>query len=651
MKKYFLWPLVIAVFSCCAGGVSNCQTMGLASSVSPEHVVTVTGSAQKVPIKIMPLGDSITFGTPDPSYGGYRHLLGALLESDGYSIDFVGSRQNGNGIIPDSDNEGHPGWTILQVKSGIEANGSLETYRPDIILLHIGTNDIRQGDVASATGNLSALLDDILVRVPQTRIIVAQIIPFRRGPDPEHRSYNAAIPGIVAAKGSRVTMVDMQNILSKSDYADGIHPNASGYDKMARAWEPAIRAVASRHKASISAVPAASPVTVAVNSTKPAIPSGVASAPVIRYIPGSTAKIEQLIGEEDKERHQPTLSRTVTRYGLEGTDLGYSFEHKGRVYFLFGDTVGRLDRALDTIATTDALEPEQGVRLDFMTIGDRYLTIQPSGISMGAFEVPVSGISLGGQMYVVVSTNHSVERTTDRSVLTKFIPPSTFQPLRTISQLPAGRFIKMSLHEEPEPSLGLPPGGPFILIWGTGAYRKSDAYLSIVPAVNFETGKGTRYFTGLDAMDKPIWSESESDASPIMRNGTMGDLSVTRCKDLGLWLITYDSRPPAPAGIEFSYSRAPWGPWSEPQIVFNAVRDGAVGKFIHNPHDSPDDGLAGPVIGIGKANPGAVHGGAYAPLVVERWTKVRGSELDLYYVLSTWNPYVVVLMKSRLQVE
>jgi hypothetical protein len=35
----------------------------------------------------------------------------------------------------------------------------------------------------------------------------------------------------------------------------------------------------------------------------------------------------------------------------------------------------------------------------------------------------------------------------------------------------------------------------------------------------------------------------------------------------------------------------------------------------------------------------------------ERWTKVKGSELDLYYVVSTWNPYVVVLMKSRLEVE
>src|SRR5579864_425668 len=90
---------------------------------------------------------------------------------------------------------------------------------------------------------------------------------------------------------------------------------------------------------------------------------------VLRYVPRSTVKLEQLVGEEDKERHQPTLSRTVTRYQIQGTDLGYSFEHDGRVYFLFGDTVGRLRRALDTIATTDAHDPEQGVRLDFLTVG------------------------------------------------------------------------------------------------------------------------------------------------------------------------------------------------------------------------------------------------------------------------------------------
>jgi hypothetical protein len=110
-----------------------------------------------------------------------------------------------------------------------------------------------------------------------------------------------------------------------------------------------------------------------------------------------------------------------------------------------------------------------------------------------------------------------------------------------------------------------------------------------------------------------------------------------------VWLLTYDSRDPAPRGVLFSYSRTPWGPWSEPQIIFNAMRDGAVGEFIHNPQAIPDDGLAGPVIGKGQANPQAVHGGAYAPYVVERWMKVQGSDLSIYYVLSTWNPYVVGL--------
>jgi len=444
----------------------------------------------------------------------------------------------------------------------------------------------------------------------------------------------------------------MESILSKGDYADGLHPNSGGYDKMARAWEPAIRSVLSGSSQHVGSQASSS--TSAREDVKPATPStsqGTAIVPVIRYVPGSTVKVEQLLGEEDKERHQPTLSRTFTRYGIQGTDLGYSFEHDGHAYFLFGDTVGRLDRALDTIATTDARDPERGVRLDFLTARGDYLTIQPPGIRMGPFEVPVSGISLGGQMYVVVSTDHSTDRTTDRSVLTKFTPPATFKPLRTISQLPAGRFVKMSMHAEPGPMAGLPPGGPFVLIWGTGVYRKSDAYLSIVPVAHFETGEGTRYFAGLDAAGAPTWSERESDAKPIVKNGTMGDLSVTWCKDIGLWLMTYDSREPAPAGIEFSYSSAPWGPWSEPQVVFNAVRDGAIGKFIHHPRSNPDDGLAGPVIGKGKANPGTVRGGAYAPYVVERWTKLRGSELDLFYVLSTWNPYVVVLMKSRLQVE
>jgi hypothetical protein len=49
------------------------------------------------------------------------------------------------------------------------------------------------------------------------------------------------------------------------------------------------------------------------------------AAPVIRFVAGSTVKLQQLLGETDKEKHQPTLSLTETRYGIRGTDLGNSF--------------------------------------------------------------------------------------------------------------------------------------------------------------------------------------------------------------------------------------------------------------------------------------------------------------------------------------
>jgi hypothetical protein len=225
-------------------------------------------------------------------------------------------------------------------------------------------------------------------------------------------------------------------------------------------------------------------------------PPGATRGATLTYVPGSTQKINQLLGELDEQTHQPTQSRTESRYRLQGTDLGYSFEHQGKIYFLFGDTVGARNSALDSMATTaDAsVDPERGVRLDFLTQSPGlYLTVQPPGISMGAFEVPTAGLSLNGQMYVIVDTEHSEDWRTDRAVLTRVsfpITPSAFQPLRTISRRPDGKFIKMSLHTQPGAIPGLPDGGPFVLTWGTGYYRHSELYLSIVPAAQFEDGRG-----------------------------------------------------------------------------------------------------------------------------------------------------------------
>jgi hypothetical protein len=57
----------------------------------------------------------------------------------------------------------------------------------------------------------------------------------------------------------------------------------------------------------------------------------------IRYVEGSTEKIEQLIGDWDRERNEPTNNRTFERFQLPNTDLGAPFSHKGKTYVCFGD--------------------------------------------------------------------------------------------------------------------------------------------------------------------------------------------------------------------------------------------------------------------------------------------------------------------------
>ncbi len=377
------------------------------------------------------------------------------------------------------------------------------------------------------------------------------------------------------------------------------------------------------------------------------LPARAADQPGLTFIRSSTTKLEQLIGDTDKQRRAPTLTQSFSRYGIEGTDLGYSFEHNGQVFFLFGDTLGR--RGGDVIGTTRATDPERGVRLDFLTDSTgQYLRVQPPGISMRGFEVPVSGISLDGKLYIVVRTNHSEDRAspTDMSVLTSYDEERrAFKTLRTISKLPAGKVITMSMHLTPQPMPELPSRDPHVLIWSSATYRTSNAYLSIVPAATFESGKGTRYFAGLDASQRPTWSDRETDAKPVVDHPTIGDLSVIWTPALRLWLMTYDSRDPR--GIVFRYSATPWGPWSAAQIIF-MPQEGR--GFIHRA--GTQDGLSGPVIAReGRGNPDVVPGGAYAPYMIERFTKLDGNRLSIYYVLSTWNPYVVVLMRSSFLVE
>jgi lysophospholipase L1-like esterase len=193
-------------------------------------------------VRVMPLGDSITDGFNVP--GGYRINLWQRMGAGGFTVDFVGSGFNGPASLGDHDHEGHSGWRIDQLDANIVA--WLRNSAPRTILMHIGTNDVNQNfDVGNAPARLSALIDKIRTLAPNVELFVAQITP-ETSPDLETRvrAYNAALPNVVAQKGPRTHLVDMHSAITTADLADGVHPTAAGYDKMAARWFSALQSVA-----------------------------------------------------------------------------------------------------------------------------------------------------------------------------------------------------------------------------------------------------------------------------------------------------------------------------------------------------------------------------------------------------------------------
>jgi lysophospholipase L1-like esterase len=205
-----------------------------------EELTTVT--------RIMPLGDSITFGSWSSTGEGYRGPLWNALIQTGMAVDFVGDYQNGDGSLPDRDHEGTPSQRADELAPLIPE--LMATYAPDIVLLMIGTNDVEQegnngqpGAASTLKGEIGLILDRIHVGAPGATVFLSTLPPLRSD---IHGSgsidaANAAIRAAAAeavAKGERVTLVEQS--LTTADLFDGIHPNDTGYQKIAQAWSGAI---------------------------------------------------------------------------------------------------------------------------------------------------------------------------------------------------------------------------------------------------------------------------------------------------------------------------------------------------------------------------------------------------------------------------
>jgi len=220
-----LWTLLTAVLAAAAFGPA-----------------TPASAAPTTPLRLMPLGDSITWGVGSGTGNGYRGSLWNRLAADGHPLDFVGTQRAGS--MSDPDNEGHPGYKIHQIAA--LADAALTRYRPGVVTLMIGTNDLNETyQVSTATARLKSLVDQVTAAAPDATVLVASLVVSTSGSEEQYRAaYNQAVPQIVneaRAAGRHVGYVDM-SALTPADLNDTLHPNDAGYEKMADAFHRGVQA-------------------------------------------------------------------------------------------------------------------------------------------------------------------------------------------------------------------------------------------------------------------------------------------------------------------------------------------------------------------------------------------------------------------------
>jgi lysophospholipase L1-like esterase len=196
------------------------------ASAAPEAATSATAS-----LKIMPLGDSITYGRWSRTTSSYRIDLQNRLKAAGRRVDFVGSMKSGAPATADLDNEGHPGWRIDQLAAPLD--GWLATYKPDAVLLLAGTNDMNQNyRTDTAPGRLAAMIDQIHLDRPTAQVFVQTLIASKTAATQARiKTFNAAIPAIAAGRSSFVHVVDQSGI-SGVLLSDALHPNDYGFARM-----------------------------------------------------------------------------------------------------------------------------------------------------------------------------------------------------------------------------------------------------------------------------------------------------------------------------------------------------------------------------------------------------------------------------------
>ncbi|MBX0334108.1 SGNH/GDSL hydrolase family protein [Pontibacter sp. HSC-14F20] len=232
-------------------------------------------------LRIMPLGNSITQGGEvNPSY---RYELWKMLVDAGLKFEFVGSMDTNwyreapntehgadvaspvmgetyKGQTFTNKHEGHWGWATTDLLNGYEnptqykrdkgkLSDWLKGYTPDVVMMHLGTNDMIHSEPTDGTINrIEEIIGQLRADNENVAILLAKItpIPEQYANIDSTQYFVSLLPALasrLSTQKSPIIVVDVNSGYNPATYTyDALHPNTVGEKFIAKRWYDAIRA-------------------------------------------------------------------------------------------------------------------------------------------------------------------------------------------------------------------------------------------------------------------------------------------------------------------------------------------------------------------------------------------------------------------------
>lgn len=202
-------------------------------------------------IKILAIGDSITQGGSQPNEFTYRLPLSLMLKKAGYDVDFIGTQDSGidksfqwpAGF--DNQHEGYYGKPANYVDEKLKVNIA-KIAAPDLALIHLGAGGIYYRNKTKPVFKpIHSIIAQLRKKNPKVRILITEF--HLHG----YKAWYLRMNLILLAKYESTAESPVHSVpdhvdFTENDTIDGMHPNLSGQEKIAKAWFNSINLICNK---------------------------------------------------------------------------------------------------------------------------------------------------------------------------------------------------------------------------------------------------------------------------------------------------------------------------------------------------------------------------------------------------------------------